>query len=103
MGKIKDWLIEGEKEERFLISDIAEHGCAGGIGGLIYFVETTAFYNEYEGDVWKHVRKAAEAAGESVFYLLDKDIAGPTAFKNSMVWLAVEICAQELVAAAEAA
>jgi hypothetical protein len=31
-------------------------------------------------------------------YLLDKDIRGPTAFKNSMVWLAVEICAQELAA-----
>ena len=31
---IKEWLTEGEKEERFLISDIAKHGCSGGIGGL---------------------------------------------------------------------
>ncbi len=98
MGTIKEWLKKGEQDELFLISDIAKHGCSGGVPGLTYYVETTAFYNEHEADVWKQVRHAADAAGESVFYLLDKDIRGPTAFKNSMVWLAVEICAQELAA-----
>ena len=38
---IKQWLVLGEKEERFLIEDIANHGCEGGIGGLIYYWETT--------------------------------------------------------------
>jgi hypothetical protein len=103
MGKIKDWLLQEEKDESFLISDIAKHGCSGGVPGLTYYNETTAFYNDHEADVWKQVRHAADAAGESVFFLLDKDIRGPTAFKNSMVWLAVEICAQELMAAREAA
>jgi hypothetical protein len=31
---IKQWLVLGEKEERFLIKDIADHGCEGGVGGL---------------------------------------------------------------------
>ena len=95
---IKEALLDGERQEMFLISDIAKHGCSGGVPGLTYYVDTTAFYNDHEADVWKQVRHAADAAGESVFYLLDKDIRGPTAFKNSMVWLAVEICAQELAA-----
>jgi len=99
--KIKDWLRDGEQNELFLISDIAKHGCKGGVPGLTYYVDTTAFYQKYEGDVWKYVRESAQAAGESVFFLLDKDIQGPTAFKNSMTWLAVECAAQELSAEKE--
>ena len=96
MGTIKEWLKKGEQDELFLISDIAKHGCSGGVPGLTYYVDTTAFYNDHEADVWKQVRHAADAAGESIFFLLNKDIRGSTTFKNSMVWLAVEICAQEL-------
>ena len=101
MGTIKEWLKDGEQKEMFAIKDIATHGCGGGVAGLTYYVETTAFFNEHEADVWKYVREAAEACGSSVFELLDKDIAGPTAFKNSMTWLAVECAAQELQAAKE--
>jgi len=101
MGTIKEWLKDGEQKEMFAIKDIATHGCGGGVAGLTYYVETTAFFNEHEADVWKYVREAAEACGSSVFELLDKDIAGPTAFKNSMTWLAVECAAQELEAAKE--
>lgn len=101
MGTIKEWLKDGEQKEMFAIKDIATHGCGGGVAGLTYYVETTAFFNKYEFDVWKYVREAAQASGSSVFELLDKDIMGPTTFKNSMVWLAVECAAQELEAAKE--
>jgi len=101
MGTIKEWLKDGEQKEMFAIKDIATHGCVGGVAGLTYYVETTAFFNEHEADVWKYVRESAQASGSSVFELLDKDIAGPTAFKNSMTWLAVECAAQELEAAKE--
>ena len=98
---IKEALQAGEEQDMFLIKDIAVHGCEGGVPDLTYYVDTTAFFDCFEHDVWKYVREAADAAGESVFYLLDKDIRGPTAFKNSMVWLAVECAAQELEAAKE--
>ena len=98
---IKQALQAGEQHELILIKDIAEHGCQGGVPGLTYYVDTTDFFDCFEHDVWKYVREAAEASGSSVFELLDKDIAGPTAFKNSMVWLAVECAAQELMAAKE--
>jgi hypothetical protein len=98
---IKEALQAGEEHDMFLIKDIAVHGCEGGVPGLTYYVDTTDFFECFEHDVWKYVREAAEASGSSVFELLDKDIAGPTAFKNSMVWLAVECAAQELEAAKE--
>jgi len=98
---IKEALQAGEEHDMFLIKDIAVHGCEGGVPGLTYYVDTTDFFDCFEHDVWKYVREAAEASGSSVFELLDKDIAGPTAFKNSMVWLAVECAAQELMAAKE--
>ena len=35
---VEEYLLKGEKEERFLISDIATHGCSGGtISELIYY------------------------------------------------------------------
>lgn len=98
---IKQALQAGEEQDMFLIKDIAVHGCEGGVPGLTYYVDTTDFFDCFEHDVWKYVREAAEASGSSVFELLDKDIAGPTAFKNSMTWLAVECAAQELEAAKE--
>jgi len=98
---IKQALQAGEEQDMFLIKDIAVHGCQGGVPDLTYYVDTTAFFDCFEHDVWKYVREAAEASGSSVFELLDKDIAGPTAFKNSMTWLAVECAAQELEAAKE--
>ena len=80
MGTIKEWLKKGEQQELFTIKDIAVHGCQGGVPGLTYYVETTAFFNDHEADVWKYVRESAEAAGESVFFLLDKDIKGQSFF-----------------------
>jgi hypothetical protein len=98
---IKQALQAGEEQDMFLIKDIAVHGCEGGVPDLTYYVDTTDFFDCFEHDVWKYVREAAEASGSSVFELLDKDIRGPTAFKNSMTWLAVECAAQELEAAKE--
>ena len=106
MGKIKDWLIEGEKDESFLISDIAKHGCAGGIGGLIYYNETTAFYDDHEDEVWQELSDAADAAGilnGLMLYNICKDPSSLRTLKNDLVWFAVEVCAQRLMAELEAA
>ena len=32
---IKQWLRKGEKDEVFLIKDIATHGCSGAVAGII--------------------------------------------------------------------
>ena len=106
MSSIKDWLLQGEKDESFLISDIAKHGCAGGIGGLIYYNETTAFYDDHEDEVWQELSDAADAAGIANGLMLYNICKNPTSLrtlKNDLVWFAVEVCAQQLVASREAA
>ena len=100
MATIKEWLTEGEKNETFLISDIAKHGCAGGIGGLIYYNETTSFYNDHETEIWAILTDAADAAGIKnglMLYNICKDPSSLTTLKNDLVWFAVEVAAQELV------
>ena len=106
MGKIKDWLAQGEEDESFLISDIAKHGCSGGVPGLTYYNETTAFYDAHEDEVWQELSDAADAAGilnGLMLYNICKNPTSLTTLKNDLVWFAVEVCAQQLVASREAA
>jgi hypothetical protein len=106
MGKIKDWLAQGEKDESFLISDIAKHGCSGGVPGLTYYNETAAFYDAHEDEVWQELTDAADAAGIAnglMLYNICKDPSSLRILKNDLVWFAVEVCAQRLMAELEAA
>ena len=96
---IRQWLVLGEKEERFLIKDIAEHGCEGGVGGLIYYWETTAFHDEHEKEIWDIVSRFADDSGQTIMQYLAivaKDAGSIQQLKNSLVWLAVETVAQDI-------
>jgi len=96
---IKEWLRKGEKEDIFLISDIAKHGCRGGVGGLIYYRETTAFHDEHEEEIWDLVAEYAENEGcklMELVYRITKNAGSITQLKNDLVWWAVEVRAQEL-------
>ena len=100
MTTINSWLLQGEKEERFLISDIAKHGCAGGIGGLVYYKETSAFYDDHEAEIWAMVSDAADAAGIAnglMLYNICKNPDSLEILKNDLVWWAVEVAAQDLL------
>ena len=96
---IKQWLVLGEKEERFLIKDIAEHGCEGGVGGLIYYWETTAFHDEHEKEIWDIVERFAKDSGQTIMQYLAivaKDAGSLDQLRCTLVWLAVESVAQDL-------
>ncbi len=100
MTTINSWLLQGEKEERFLISDIAKHGCAGGIGGLVYYRETSSFYDDHEAEIWAMVSDAADAAGIAnglMLYNICKNPDSLEILKNDLVWWAVEVAAQDLL------
>jgi hypothetical protein len=100
MTTINSWLLQGQKEESFLISDIAKHGCAGGIGGLVYYRETSAFYDDHEAEIWAMVSDAADAAGilnGLMLYNICKNPDSLEILKNDLVWWAVEVAAQDLL------
>jgi len=99
MPSIKECLAEYEKQELGLISDIAKHGCSGGVSGLTYYNETTSFYDQHEAEIWTMVVDAADAAGilnGLQIYNICKNPDSLTILKNDLVWFAVEVAAQQL-------
>ena len=63
---VEEFLLKGEKEERFLISDVATHGCSGGtISDLIYYEDTVKFYNDHEDEIWDELSNMAEDLNQS--------------------------------------
>jgi len=99
MPSIKECLVEYEKQELGLISDIAKHGCAGGVSGLTYYSETTAFYDAHETEIWTILSDEADAAGilnGLMLYNICKNPEDLTTLKNDLVWFAVKVAAKEL-------
>ena len=103
---IKQWLHKGEEDEVFLISDIAEHGCSGAVNGIIYYWETTKFHAEHEKEIWDLLYEYAQQNGEQLMEKVAQVCKGSGShaqFLNALVWWAVEVRAQELVAQKDAA
>jgi hypothetical protein len=99
MPSIKECLAEYEKQELGLISDIAKHGCAGGVPGLTYYSETASFYDEHEDEIWTILSDEADAAGIANGLMLHNICKQPTSMrvlKNDLVWFAVQVAAQHL-------
>ena len=105
---IKQWLRNGEKENIFLIKDIATHGCSGAVNGIIYYYETTKFHAAHEKEIWDLLYEYAQQEGEQLMnYIASipimKDVGSHAQFVNALVWWAVEVRAQEILAEREAA
>ena len=95
---ITEWMKK-HFEHKEDIADIAKHGCSGGVGGLIYYNETTKFYDEHVTEIWEMLVDAAEEEGQTLMekvYSLTKDQESYRTFRNQLVWWAVEVRAQEL-------
>ena len=96
MRTITDYLNKKDKED---IKDIANHGCSGGVSGLIYYHETSDFYDELRTEIWEILEDSADQEGVTLMekvYALTKDEESYRTFKNKLVWWAVEVRAQEL-------
>ena len=99
---VAEFLLRGEKEERFLISDVATHGCSGGtISELIYYDDTVKFYNKHEAEIWDELNNTAENLGETIPFMISnfrgcKDIWSATTFKNLLAWWICEHIARRI-------
>ena len=94
-------LFKGQKEERFLISDIATHGCSVGVSGLITYTETIAFYDKHKDEIWGMLYDMSEDQGFSIPFLISdfkgaNNVDSDGTFKNLLVWWAVEQKAREI-------
>ena len=105
---IKQWLRNGEKDEVFLIKDIATHGCSGAVAGIIYYYETTQFHAEHQEEIWDLLYQYAQDSGEKLMdYIaaisIMKDVGSHAQFLNALGWWAGEVRALEILAEREAA
>ena len=106
MPSIKECLAEYEKQDIGLIADIAKHGCSGGVTGITYYAETTAFHDHHQEEIWQLVQDHADAAGlknGEFLQHISQDPTSLTGLVNDLVWWAVKVRAQELHAEAPAA
>jgi hypothetical protein len=83
------------------ISMMAEHGCVNGIGGMIYYKETSEIYDQYADELHDLVDRITEEFGAFPAYIAD-NMGTQTLFKNSMVWFCAELVAQNIMAETEA-
>ena len=96
-------LFKGQKEERFLISDIATHGCSGGtISELIYHEDTAKFYDKYEDEIWDELITMSEDFGNSPLELIASfnggvEVSSMTSLKNLLSWWVCESIAQRII------
>tara|TARA_R110000744_G_scaffold363530_1_gene471854 strand:- start:110 stop:532 length:423 start_codon:yes stop_codon:yes gene_type:complete len=106
---VEDYLLNGEKKDHFLITDVATHGCSGGtISDLIYYDDTVKFYNEHEDEIWDELNAQAEDQGVTIPFLISdfsysyiKMISDIKTFKNCLAWWICEHVATRISDARE--
>jgi hypothetical protein len=103
---ITTFLGRGQKEEQFLISDIAKYGCSGGVAGLTYHKETCAFYDKHKTEIWDLLYEMSEDQNFSIPFLISdfngaRQVTCEDSFKNLLVWWAVEHVARDIENSAE--
>ena len=92
---ILDWILD--TQERSTIEDVTRHGCSGGtISELIYYADTSAFYEKYQDEIWRRLGDQADDLGaDSILHLIStftgvKDVGSPLQLKNLLAWWAAE-------------
>jgi hypothetical protein len=81
--------ILGEYDHNTL-ADIANHGCSGGVGGLIYYNELIALYREHMDDIHEIVGEYMDETGEKFPEYIAKELGHAGGFATAIVWFAVE-------------
>jgi len=100
-NSIQGFLAVGQLQERFLISDIATHGCSGGVSGITTYNETISFYDKHKKEIWDMLYDMSEDQGFSIPFLMSdfdgaRNVSDEDTFKNFLVWWAVTQKAREL-------
>jgi len=100
---VQNW-IDHQKEEGYTsaLSDLMEHGCQSGmVSDLIYYTDTTAFYQEHRQEIQALITELADDCGCSIGDLLrdwDKSdpFANETTNQNLLAWFGFEETARQL-------
>ena len=69
-NSIREWLLGTQDKDT--IEDVTRHGCSGGtISELIYYADTSAFYEKYKEEIWQRLSDMADDLGcDSILHLI---------------------------------
>uniref|UniRef100_A0A6M3L8J5 DUF7222 domain-containing protein n=1 Tax=viral metagenome TaxID=1070528 RepID=A0A6M3L8J5_9ZZZZ len=103
-GAVIDKLLDEDKEYREnWLRDLLQHGCVSGlVGGLIYYNETTAFYNIHKDEIWEMAVEQAEDLGhKNALEMIGsfqgmETVSDCTTFENLMAWYGFEEMARKI-------
>lgn len=93
MNDFKQWMIDNYSHDE--LADIANHGCTGGVGGMIYYTETEAIYKRFAHELHEILAEYKDHTGEFPSYVIN-DLDNYPSFMNSLVWLGAEWVAHEI-------
>lgn len=87
------WLQDNYTQNE--LADMANHGCAGGVGGMIYYTETEELYKRFSSELHDILDNFKDQVGEWPDYVV-RELGNFPSFCNSVVWFCSEFIAQEL-------
>ena len=98
---IREWLEATQEKER--IEDVVQHGCQGGtISELIYYRDTSAFYQKYQDEIWDKLEDTRADMGlDSILKLIATfhgHVGSDLQLQNLLAWWAAEVTCQEICA-----
>jgi hypothetical protein len=99
---IKDWILNNLEEGQ--IADVILEGCQSGIvSELIYYSDSCAFYEKYEGEIWDRLdQTSCEMGEESILHLIasfngSRSVGSHDQFRNLLAWWACEEVCREII------
>ena len=92
-NEFKTWLKDNYSHKE--LADIAKYGCSGGVGGMIYYTETGAIYRKFAHELHDILADYKDQVGNFPDYVTE-ELGHFPSFANSVVWLCVEMVAQEI-------
>ena len=78
------------------LADIANHGCQGGVSGMIYYTECKKLYGEFCGDIHSIMGEYCDATGEEFPHYVAKELHNFDGFACAALWFAAEWIAHEI-------
>lgn len=89
----KQWMVDNYSHNE--MADIANHGCTGGVSGMIYYTETEKIYKQFAHELHEIIAEYKDQTGEFPSYIVN-DLDNYPLFMNSMVWLGAEWVAHDI-------
>ena len=79
------------------LKEITQHGCVSGCaGGLIYYSDTCAFYDQFADELHTKLGEWIDEIGETPEFITNK-LGDATGFQNALVWFVAEQYANEIL------